>query len=410
MRRFGRLTPLETALQQVLTAVHPARGSESVALARALGRVSATRVVAPRNVPAFRRATWDGYAVRSADTKTATPGAPRTLRLVGEVFAEGHFHRRIGPGEAVAVATGGAVPPGADGVIIFEDVTEAPTHITLRRPVPPGDRIAAPGADFPRGALLVEKGAVLDAARLGAVGATGAARIRVHRRPRVALIANGNELRRVGTAYRPGAIYEINNLTLGALVESAGGAPVPRPSLPDDPRRIETAIRSALHAYDMVIVTGGSSVGERDFLPSVFQRLGRVLFHGIAVRPGKPTLAATVGGKVLLGMPGHPTSCLTNGFWLLVPAVRKLAGLPGPGARAETVTLIAEAPVPSADLTTIVPLHIEAGQARPTFRDSSAITSLVGANAYAVLPPGSPRPGFGSSITAFRLDPFLAAG
>jgi molybdenum cofactor synthesis domain-containing protein len=390
MRPFGRLLPLPTAQRRAWNAIAPIREREEVPLGEALGRVAAVAVRAPRDVPEFARATWDGYAVRSRDTQGASPAAPAVLRVMGDVFAEGRYRRALRAGEAVAIATGGALPQGADTVAIFEEADLRDGSISLTRPRAPKERVAEPGDDFPRGTILVRAGAVFDPAALGAVGAIGRGRVPVLRQPTVGLLPNGNELLPLGAPRRRGAIYEINNLTLGSIVRAAGCLPRPVPPVGDDEAGLTRAIRRGIASNDLLVVTGGSSVGEHDFLPAIFPRIGRLLFHGVAVRPGKPTLAAVVGGRLVLGMPGHPTSCLANGFWLLLPALRRLAGLPGPGWTDALVTLQGEIPVPNPKMTTVVPLHIERGRARPTFRDSSAITSLAGANGFVLLPPGSP--------------------
>jgi len=180
------------------------------------------------------------------------------------------------------------------------------------------------------------------------------------------------------------------------------------PAVGDDEAALTRAIRRGVAENDLLVVTGGSSVGEHDFLPSIFPRLGRLLFHGIAVRPGKPTLAAVVDGRLVLGMPGHPTSCLANGFWLLLPALRRLAGRTGTGWSPAIVRVASELPIPNAEMSTVVPLHVERGSARPTFRDSSAITSLSGANAFVILPPGSPKVSAGRAIEVQLLGGALA--
>lgn len=405
MRPFGRLLPLEVAVRRTLAATRPVVGGEKVPLAEALGRVCEETVRAPRPNPAFPRATWDGFAVRSVDTRGAARDRPVTLEVVGEVFAEGRLGRRLARGEAAAIATGGAMPAGSDAVVIFEESAAEGSRIHVRRPVPSGERVAGPGADFPRGAVLAKRGALLDAATLGAVGATGRATITVRRRPVVTLLPNGNELLPIGAPLAPGAVYEINNLTLGALAQASGATVRSLPPLGDDPRRLEAALASAEASSDLVVVTGGSSVGEHDYLPQLFPKVGRLLYHGVAVRPGKPTLAARGPHALLLGMPGHPTSCLSNGFWLLLPVLRRLAGVPGPAWVEGTATLARAVARPSPTMTTVVPLHVEGGRATPTFRDSSAITSLAGANAYALLPPGSRAPRVGARLAFRRLLP-----
>ncbi|MCI4368540.1 MAG: molybdopterin molybdotransferase MoeA [Thermoplasmata archaeon] len=409
MRPFGELMEYSRARQLLLDRVEPVRRIEPVPLVRALGRVISRELRAPHNVPAFARATWDGYALRSVSTRGARPGRPVSLELAGEVFAEGALHRRLSEGEAVAIATGGAMPRGADTVIIFEETRVVGSTLWVPRYVRPGERVANPGEDFRRGSRLARANEVLTPAALGALASTGASRVAVFAQPVVSILPNGNELRAPGGRLGPGQIHESNNATLGAVVTACGGIPRPLPPLPDVETRIERAIRNALDASDLVLVTGGSSVGEHDYLPAIFPRLGRLLFHGIAVRPGKPTLAALSRRRLVIGMPGHPTSCLSNALWLLQPVLRRLGRLPGPGWVEGSARLAGTAMVPSPGLATVVPLAVRHGWARPTFRDSSAITSLSGANAYTLLEPNARPLRKGARIPVNFLLPPLAA-
>lgn len=410
MHAFGRLTPVDVARRRLLDATRPIDRTETVAVPEAFGRIAAIDVRAPFPVPSFPRTTWDGYAVRSRDTRGARRGHPVSLRVVGEVFAEQAFPGRLGPGESVAIATGGAIPDGADAVVIFEEVEREDDTVRVFRPIPDGDRISRPGHDFPRGARLVGRGEELTATALGTLAACGVPTVRVYARPIVAVIPNGNELLVPGSPPRPGMIYESNNATIASVVEAAGGIPRLSDPVPDDPARIERALRAALRSADIVLATGGSSVGERDHLPRILPRLGKLLFHGVAVRAGKPTLAARAGRKLVVGLPGHPTSCLANMYWLLLPALRKAARRAGPGFTEGSAVLGGDAVAPSPGLATVVPLRFERGKAYSTFRGSSIITSLSGATAFAMLSPGRRVVRAGERIRVFHLDPPLGPG
>ncbi len=407
---FGRLLPVEIARRRLFAAARPVERSENVALEAAFGRVSSIDVRSPRDVPSFRRATWDGYAVRSADTRSARKARPAVLRLVGEAYAEGGFAGPVDPGEAVAIATGAAVPSGANSVVIFEEVERDAGTIRVPRPIRSGDRISPVGDDFARGARLVRRGEPLSPGALGALAACGFPTARVYARPVVAIVPNGNELLAPGARPRPGAIYESNNATLSAVVTASGGIPRVYAPSPDDPGRIERTLRSALRSADLVLATGGSSVGERDYLPKILPRLGTLLFHGIAVRPGKPTLAARCGRKLVIGLPGHPTSCLSNMYWLVLPVLRRLAHQPGPGWTDAWATLGKEAVSLSPGLSTVVPLALREGQAYPTFRGSSVVTSMAGATAFALLPPGRRVLRAGTRLRVCALNAPLGAG
>jgi len=410
MHAFGHLTSVEVARRRLLEAAVPVVRVEPVPTEKAFGRVLSADVRAPAPVPAFPRTTWDGYALRSRDTTKATRARPAGLRVVGEVFAEQSFPRTVRVGEAVAIATGGAIPKGADTVVIFEEVRRRGNRVDVPRPIPPGDRISPPGHDFPRGTVLARQGEELTAPALGAIAACGVPTVPVFAAPRVAVIPNGNELLSPGEPTRTGRIYESNNATIASVVLAAGGVPDLHAPIPDDPVRIERAIRGALASADLVLATGGSSVGERDHLPRILPKLGTLLFHGIAVRAGKPTLAARCGRQLVVGLPGHPTSCLANMYWLILPVLRKLAHRPGPGWTDGWAVLGSDAVAPSPGLATVVPLRFERGLAFTTFRGSSVITSLSGATAFALLPPGRRVVRRGARIRVHFLDPPLGPG
>ncbi len=407
---FGRLIPAREAQRRLMAAVRPVDRTESVRIEEAFGRVSARRRLAPRPVPGFDRASWDGYAVRSQDLRGASAARPRGLRVVGEVFAEQAYGGRVGPGEAVAIATGGALPRGSDAVEIFENVRRDGRTVWLRAPVRPGARIAPAGDDFPRGARLTAPGELLGPATLGSLAASGAARATVYARPVVALVPNGNELRVPPGRLGPGEIFESNNASIAAFVRAAGAVPRTWAPVRDDPRAIEAALREACRTSDLVLATGGSSVGERDHLGHLFPKLGRLLFHGIAVRPGKPTLAARAGSKLLIGLPGHPASCLLNLHWLVLPVLRRLGHLPGPGWSAVPARWEGPSVPANPELTTVLPVQLREGRARSTFRSSSVLRSLRGADGFTFVRPGGPTLRAGGPLTVSRLDPPLGSG
>jgi len=406
---FGQLLPVDVAVARILAAARTVDRTESIRLGEALGRVAAADVRAARPVPRVRRATWDGFAVSAAQTQDATASRPRRFRIVGDVFAEQSYPGRLSQGEAVAIATGGEVPRGADAVIIFEEARVERGHVKVPRRLRVGARIAQIGDDIPKGSKVVQSGQVLGPADLGALATVGVTRVRVFARPRISIVPNGNELVAPGSRLRPGTIYESNNFSLGAVVAASGGLVERVSPVRDDPRVIERAIRQAMRRSDLVLVTGGSSVGERDFLPRIFPKLGRLLFHGIAVRPGKPTLVVQTRNGLVVGMPGHPASCLANSFWLLLPLLRKLAHLPGPGWRDGEIRLGNDAIAPTRGLSTVVPLRIVGSRGFSTFEDSSSITSLRGASAFAILPPSLRVVRGGTKLRVHFLPPPIAS-
>jgi molybdopterin molybdotransferase len=386
---FGRLTSVEEVQRLLRAAVRPIRRTESLRLEGAIGRVASVAYTAPAPVPSFRRASWDGYAFRSRDTRGARAAAPVELRIIGEQFAESPRPAPVRQGEAVEIATGSALPAGTDTVAPYEEVKVEGTRLLLSAAVPAGARMAERGADFRKGTVLVHSGEVLSAAALGALAASGRGSVRVFQRPKVRIIPNGNELVTAGHSLGPGQIYELNHVALAAFCSAGGGTPSSVNPVRDTPQAIQAALRRGIAETDLILATGGSSVGERDYLPRLFPQLGRLLFHGVSVRPGKPTLAAVAGGKLLLGLPGHPTSCLANAYWLVLPVLRQMAHLPGPGWTETEVRMAEPYPITGSGFTIFVPLRIDRGRAHPTFKDSSAITSLSGANGFLLRAPGA---------------------
>jgi molybdopterin molybdotransferase len=409
MRPFGKLLPVDVAVRRVLAAARPIERQESVALPESLGRVSSETFRAPFPVPPFARATWDGYAFRSASTRGASARHPARFRIVGEVFADRGYTRPLRTDEAVAIAAGGRLPPGADTMAIFEAVERNGAEVSVSRFVRVGERVAATATDFHRGQVLVGRGDVLDPATVGSLGAAGRTDVRVFAHPRVSILPNGNELVEPGHPIRGDQIYETNNLTLGAIVHANGGVTLPHAPLPDDADRIEAAVRKALGESDLVLLTGGSSVGEHDYAPEVLPRVGRVLFHGIAVRPGKPTIVAETRGRLVIGMPGHPTSSLSNSFWLLFPLLRRLGHLPGPGWIEASCRLARPGDHPSRDLSAVLSLRVVDGWGYPTFHGSHAVTGLRGVNAFAILPPGTKRLRAGQRLAVHLLPEPIGA-
>ncbi len=409
MRPFGRLLPLETARTRLLGSTVPIERSGRIEVADALARVIAVPVRAPADVPRFARATWDGYAIRAHESAQASPSSPAKFMVVGEVHAEEQYEGSIHAGEAVAIATGGTMPKGADTVVLFEDVQVKNRILRVGHPVPKGSRLAPPGEEFRKGALVASRGEVLTPAALGTLSACGLKQVSVYSRPIVTIVPNGNELALPGERLQTGQIFEGNNATIGAIVRASGGVVRAVPPVPDDPRRIEAALRDALRKSDLVIATGGSSVGEHDFLPAIFPRIGRMLFHGIAVRPGKPTLAVRWRNKLLVGMPGHPTSCFANALWLLMPTLRKMARWSGPGWIDVPLRLGGRRIEPNPTLATVVLFHVKGTEATPPPPHTHAIAHFRSVDAFAIFPPGAQTISPGRTIRVHRLYPPISS-
>ncbi|MBI3050606.1 MAG: molybdenum cofactor biosynthesis protein [Acidobacteria bacterium] len=385
MRPFRSTIPLDEAKALVEAAVRAIDRTERVPIAEADGRVLAEDLVATADVPPFARAAMDGYAVRAEDTAGATRERPRTLTRVATVFTGQVAERAVGPGECIEIATGAPMPDGADAVVIVEETDgESSGRVQVYSPVSPGQNIGPQGADIRRGQQVLTAGTLLTPSRIGAIAASGRADVLVYARPRVAILSTGNEIVEPGAPLGPGQIYDINRFTLAAVVARHGGVPVPHRIATDTLEDLSRAVDECLQE-DLLVFSGGSSVGERDLILDVLAARGELIFHGIAVKPGKPTAFGRIGGKLFFGMPGYPTSCLSNAYVLLVPALRTIARLPPHTAQSLTLPLgrrVARAP----GRHQIYTVAVVNGTAMPAFKSSGDITSMSQADGYIEIP------------------------
>jgi molybdopterin molybdotransferase len=297
---------------QALAGFRPARRTpaEPVPLIQALHRVPAGPVAAPHALPGFARSTVDGYAVRAVDTYGVSDGLPGYLQLTGAVLMGAQPSVTVGPGTAVSMPTGGVLPPGADAVVMVEYTQQVmPGTVEVVRPVAPGEGVVRADEDAAPGAELVPAGRPLRAQDLAMLAAAGVTTVTAYARPRVTVFSTGDEVVPPETAtLRPGQVRDATAVALAAMAAEAGGEPVLSGIIPDDPRALEAALRAALAASDLVVISAGSSVGARDETAGVVGRLGTIWCHGIAVKPGKPTLLAECDGVPVIGLPGNPRS------------------------------------------------------------------------------------------------------
>ncbi|WP_306053028.1 molybdopterin molybdotransferase MoeA [Natronococcus wangiae] len=332
---FKVRTPVDEARRILEEAVHddgasdPRTGTETVSLERADGRVLAAPIAAARNVPHYRRAAMDGYAVRAADTFGASERSPEVLRI-------GDREEAVGPDAAVRVHTGSALPDGADAVVMIEHVDELEEfdELEVADAVAEGENVAPVGEDVEEDQRLYEAGHRLRPSDLGLLRSVGYGRLEVAQRPTVGVIPTGEEL--VEADPGPGEVIETNGLTVSRLVDRWGGDATYRDVVTDDAESLRVAIQRDL-TKDVVVTTGGSSVGERDLLPEVIDDLGEVLVHGVGLKPGHPVCLGVVEGTPVLALPGYPVACIVNAVQFLRPTLRWLEGTtpdPHPTARA----------------------------------------------------------------------------
>lgn len=327
---------LEAAQQQILAAL-PAPALERIPLANGDGRILGEAIVAAVDLPPFDNSAMDGYAVRAADVIGATTASPVRLRVVGKIPAGGSFSDEIHASECVRLFTGSQLPRGADAVVMQEDTrTEdgLPDEILICDTAKPGENVRRGGEDVRCGDLIGRAGEVLTPGRIALLAAAGVDEAAVGQRPVVGLLATGSELRETGQPLAPGQIYESNRAALAPLIARAGGVPRIFPLVPDTLADTRAALEGAFAACDIVVTSGGVSVGEMDFVKAAFEQLGGELqFWKVAIRPGKPFVFGRHGKKFLFGLPGNPVSAFVTFLLLVRPALRGWQGAAETGLR-----------------------------------------------------------------------------
>ncbi len=393
---------VEEARDRILTALRPTP-AETVSLPEAWGRVLAKPIMARLTQPPAAVSAMDGYAVRAAE---AVEGA--RLAVIGSAPAGHPFEGRLGPGQAVRIFTGGFVPEGADGILLQEDAEEQRGFVTAKETVKPGRWVRRAGLDFTAGEELLPAGRKLSARDIGLAAAANHPWLTVHRRPRIGILATGDEIALPGEAIPAGGIVSSNAHALAALVRAAGGEPLVLPIAPDD-RDAIAAAAAAAPACDMLVTTGGASVGEHDLVQAALGPQGFALdFWKIAMRPGKPLIWGRLGTTPVLGLPGNPVSAMVCAVQFLVPAIGVLSGLPP--APPPTVLVRAGAPIPANDRRFD---HLRASLATDRdgrlvatpfpVQDSSMMATLARADALILRPPHAPALPEGAEVEAIPL-------
>ncbi|GAA2551490.1 molybdenum cofactor synthesis domain-containing protein [Pseudonocardia hydrocarbonoxydans] len=393
---------------EALAGFRPARRTpaETVPLADALHRVPVAPVRAPAALPGFARSTVDGFAVRAADTYGASEGLPSYLDLAGAVLMGAAPGVEVGPGRCVAMPTGGVLPDGADAVVMVEFTAETmPGTIEVTRPVAPGAGLVRADEDVAAGADLVPAGRPLRAPDLGLLAAAGVVDLAVHARPRVVIISTGDEVVAPSTAtLRPGQVRDATASALAGLVRDAGGEPVYAGIVPDDPGALEAVLREVLPGADLVVVSAGSSVGARDETAGAVAALGEIWCHGLAVKPGKPTLLAECAGVPVVGLPGNPLSALVVFRLVGVPLVGRLAGADAPPPEPTVRARLARDVPSAAGRLDVVQVTVRDGVAEPVFGPSALLSVLTRADGCVVV--GEPATGLDAGaeveVTLYR--------
>jgi molybdopterin molybdotransferase len=370
--------------------------SERVTLDEAHGRVLAEKIVSSEDLPAFRRSTMDGFAALAKDVFGAGESSPTELAVVGEVAMGKPAGLTLHTGETARVWTGGMIPDGADAVVMLEYAREVDaTHIELTRPVAPGGNVAQVGEDVHAGQQVLPTGRRLRPQDIGLLSALGVVDVPVVRRPKVAILSTGNEIVAAGQTPAPGQIRDVNTHTLAAMTRALGATPVLLGVVTDDPARLKQAVTRGLAEADLVLVSGGSSVGTADWTLRTFMSFDQaeLLVHGVAIKPGKPVILVEVAGQALVGLPGHVASALVTFELFVRPLLsdRLLGVTPEPGQTARAVLSRNVAAAPGRENWLSVRLeNTESGTtAVPILGGSGLIATLVQAHGLISVPLGS---------------------
>ncbi len=323
------------AVRRVGAAITPVSGFEQLALREALGRVLHDDLVSPLDVPGHANSAMDGYALRAADLPA---DGERELTVIGTVFAGHPFAGTVEAGQAVRIMTGAMLPAGADTVVKQEDTQTRGEQVVVGAGHKPGANVRLPGEDIRRGAVMLARGRRLTPADLGLLASLGIPEVKVFRRPRVAFFSTGDELRSLGQPLGEGQIYDSNRYTLHGMLTRLGVEVIDMGVVPDDRDAVREAFRTAAASADMLITSGGVSVGEADFVKETLQALGQVNFWKVAMKPGKPLAFGHLGNTVFFGLPGNPVSAMATFYQVVQPSLLRLAGELPPERLRITVT------------------------------------------------------------------------
>jgi len=391
---FKKLVSMEDALKILYSHYTPKPlGIEEVPLERALNRVLAEDVYSDVDVPPFDRATVDGFAVIASDTFHAHENRPVTLRYGGTVDAGKVPKIKVVPGVAVEIGTGAVIPKGANAVVMVEHTSREGDFVKIYRSVAPGHNIQFAGSDVMKGEFVLRKNTILTPHEIGVLAAVGIAKVKVYRKPKIALISTGDEIAEPGETLEYGKIYDINRFTITSHLIEDGAEPTFIGVARDNPDEISSLIKKGLEVADVVISSGSTSAGVRDILYNLINKLGKpgILVHGIKTKPGKPTIIALLNGKPFFGLPGYPTSALMIYKSIVSPIIRKLSGYPTIKRRKSVKAIIKSPIYAETGKTNLVPVSLiydSKGQliAFPTPGGSGSIMKLANADGYIKIP------------------------
>ncbi|MBI1900992.1 MAG: molybdopterin molybdotransferase MoeA [Planctomycetia bacterium] len=401
-RGFAARTPVQTALDWIDRQVEPLP-AETVSLAEAPARVLAGEITSPRDVPAFDRAMMDGFALRGDPTQGAGVYHPLVLRVVGTALAGQPFARGLQPGQAVRIMTGAPLPAGADAVLPFEQSDYSGDELRVVGEVPPGKNVGRRGEDVTAGSVVLRRGRVLRPQDVGVIASLGLAGVAVVRRPQVKIVVAGDELVPAGEPAAEHQIYDANGPMLQALVIRDGGIPITGPIVPDREDALLAAMRD--RSADVVLVAGGSSVGQEDHAPVLLRRHGELAIHGLAMRPSSPAGMGRLEAALVFLLPGNPASCLCAYDFFAGRAIRGLCGRPAAWPYRSVKLPLARKISSQVGRLDYARVAIASRMVEPlSVGGASILTSTTRADGFVVVPEGSEGYPPGAEVEVFLYD------
>jgi molybdopterin molybdotransferase len=386
----------DKALERFISQMQARRHEIVVKTENALGMVCSEAIIAPEDLPHFSRSTVDGYAVKSADTFGASEGMPAYLELIKEVSMGVRPDVALSKGKASPIPTGGMLPDGADAVVMFEHVQVIDASmIEVLRPAAPGEHVIQKGEDVKKGETVIAKGHRMRPHDIGACAGLGITEITVFRRPEVSIISTGDEILPAESVPSLGQVRDINSYVLAGLVQEAGGVPIKKGIFKDEYQAIRTVLEDALAASDMILISGGTSVGTKDMIAQVIRDIDKpgVIFHGVSLKPGKPLIGGIVKGVPVFGLPGHPAAVSICFEIFIQPVMEILSGFQGsslfsriPSVKARLTKNISSSPGREEHVRVILEERDNEIWAIPVYGKSGLITTLVRADGTVLVP------------------------
>jgi molybdopterin molybdotransferase len=403
------LLEIEEARRLVLGAVTPL-APEPVELGASLGRVLGEDVSAREPVPAFDSSAMDGFAVRAEDVAAASERSPAVLSVIDESRAGAPADLRLGSGEAIAISTGAVIPDGADAIVPVEHTHGENGRVEVLVGAPAGDHVRRAGDDLRAGQRVLARGVLIEAAELGVLASLGRTQVECARRPRLSLLVSGDELLAPGEPQRAGAIHDSNSLTLSALARGDGADVVSVRRMRDESTETAAALAGAAADADVMVISGGVSVGVHDHVRPGLEALGaNAVFWGLALKPGRPTWFGTLGSTLVFGLPGNPVSAMVTFVLLVRPALRALLGLPRQPRR-PTALMASDYEKPAGRAHAVrcrITVHADGWHCEPTgAQGSHVLSSMLGAEALAIVPTDTVAVRAGERVEIEPLQPW----